>query len=272
MKRYSFFHAPILSFFSGSFYRDVGRNWRGTGLLYMFVLLAVLWVPSIIKLQVGVNRFVNTESKKITDQIPAITISHGKVSTNVPTPYYIREPESGTPIAIIDTTGQYRRLDETPANVLVLTDSKLIMRTDRETKSYDLTPVESFYLDKARVEGWLALLKTWCVPVSYPLALLFSFIVRIIKVLIYALIGLLFAYLLHANLGFQTLMRLAAVAMTPVLILDSILEFSPGHIPLWSIWAFLICLGYMFFAVKANAEPEAPPEPMAWARPPDFTT
>lgn len=268
MKRYSFLHAPVMSFFSGSFYRDVGRYSRGTGLLYIFVILAVLWIPSMIRAQLGVAKFVDVEAKKITDQIPAITISHGKVSTNVPTPYYIREPESGTPIAIIDTTGEYKTLDERPANVLLLTESKLIMRNERETKTYDLTPVESFYLDRARVENWLGLLKTWFLPVGYPLALLFSFIVRIIKVLIYALIGLLFAYLLHANLGFQTLMRLAAVAMTPVLILDLILEFSPGHIPLWSILAFLICVGYMFFAVKANAQAETPAEPpLPWVHP-----
>jgi hypothetical protein len=272
MKRYSFFHAPFLSFFSGALYRDVARNWRGMGFLYMFVLLAVLWIPSIIKLQVGVNRFVDVESKKLTDQIPAITISHGKVSTDVPTPYYIKDPDSGTTFAIIDTTGGSESLDSLPGQGLLLTKTKLIMRNERETKSYDLAPVESFYLDRAKVESWLVMMKTWCVPVSYPLALVFSFIIRIIKILIYALIGLLIAYLLHVNLGYQTLMRLAAIAMTPVLILDLILEFSPGHIPLWSILAFLICVGYMFFAVKANSEPEAPPEPMPWARPPDFPT
>jgi hypothetical protein len=270
MKRYSFLHAPVMSFFSGSFYRDVGRYWRGTGLLYMFVILAVLWIPSMIKAQLGVAKFVDVESKKITEQIPAITISHGKVSTNVPTPYYIKEPGSGTPLAIIDTTGQYRTLDETPANVLLLTDSKFIVRNERETKTYDLTPVESFYLDRPRVEGWLALMKTWFLPVGYSLALLFSFAFRAIQILIYALIGLLFAHLLQAQLSYQTLMRLAAVALTPVLILDLILEFSPGHLPLWSLLGLAIGLGYLFFAVKANANAqiEAPAEPpLPWAHP-----
>lgn len=256
MKQYSFFHAPVMSFFSSFFYRDVGRYWRGTGLLYMFVILAVLWIPTIIKMQVGLNRFVDTDSKKMTAQIPAITISHGKVSTDVPTPYYIRDPDSGTPLAIIDTTSEYRTLDEKPANVVLLTDSKLIMRNERETKTYDLSKVESFYLDRARVEGWLAVLKTWFLPVGYPVALLFSFVFRTIQVLIYALLGLAFASMLQVKLEYKTLMRLAAAAITPVLVLDLILEFLPLRIPLWSVLGVGVGLAYLFFAIRSNAAPD----------------
>ena len=46
MKRYSIFHPLVLSFFSKSLYRDVGKNWRGTGLLYLLLIIALLWIPS----------------------------------------------------------------------------------------------------------------------------------------------------------------------------------------------------------------------------------
>jgi len=267
MKRYSFFHAPVFSFFSKSFYRDVGQYWRGTGLLYLFVILAVLWVPAMIKLQFRLGRFVDIESKKVTEQIPAITISHGKVSTDVPTPYYIREPNQGTPFAIIDTTGESEILDTAPTNILLLTKSKLIMRNERETRSFDLSKVENFYVDRARVEGWLATARTWFVPLAYPLALLFSFVFRAIQILIYAAIGLLFAHLLKTSLSYKTLLRLAAVAITPVLVLDLILEFTPGRLPLWSLLGLAIGLAYLFYAVKVNSEPESPAEPSPWVRP-----
>ena len=90
----------------------------------------------------------------------------------------------------------------------------------------------------------------------YPMALLFSFIFRAIQILIYALIGLAFANMLHVKLEYKTLMRLAAVALTPVLVLDLVLEFVPLRIPLWSVLGVLIGLGYLFFAIKSNAEPE----------------
>jgi len=268
MKRYSFFHAPVLAFFSKSFYQDVGQHWRGTGLAYLLIILALLWIPTMIKMQFGIARFVDTESKKFTEQIPAITINHGKVSTDVQTPYFIKDPDSGTPFAIIDTTGQYKTLDDAPAKVLLLTESKLIIRNERETRSIDLATVENFYLDRAKVEGWLASLKVWFVPVAYPVVLLSSFVFRTIQVLIYALIGLLFTHLLQTSLNYKTLMRLAAIAITPVLVLDLILEFLPIHIPLWSLLGLGLGLGYLFLAVKWNTEVEpTAQEPSHWARP-----
>src|ERR1700674_4152768 len=103
MRRFSIFHPLVLSFFSKPLYRDVGKHWRGTGLLYVFVVLAIVWIPTIIKGQLGISKWVDGDSKEITKQIPAITISKGSVSTDVATPYFIKDPKNGTDIAIIDT-------------------------------------------------------------------------------------------------------------------------------------------------------------------------
>ncbi|MEP6820419.1 MAG: DUF1189 domain-containing protein [bacterium] len=269
MRRYSIFHPLVLSFFSKSLYRDVGKNWRGTGLLYLLLALALVWIPTIISGQIGLSRWVDNDSKEITKQIPAITISKGQVSTDVTTPYFIKDPKTGADIAIIDTSGQYETLDNTDAKLL-LTKSKLIMeKSAMETQAYDLAGVQSFHVDRSRVESWLLTGKRWFVPVFYPLAVIFSFIFRAVQILIYALIGLLFARMLNANLDYKTLMRLAAISITPVLVLDLFLEFVPLHIPMWSLIGIIIALGYLFFAVKENAQPEDVPE---YQPPPPYPT
>lgn len=260
MKRYSIFHPLILSFFSKSLYRDVGKHWRGTGLLYLFVVLALVWIPTMIKGQLGLSRWVDGDSKELTKQIPAITISKGQVSTDVTTPHFIKDPKTGTDIVIIDTTGEYETLENTEAKLL-LTKSKLIVdKNANRSETYDLSGVQSFYLDRPQVESWLAVARTWFVPVVYPLALLFSFIFRAIQMLVYALIGLLFARMLNANLSYKTLMRLAAIAITPVLMLNLLMEFVPIRIPWWFLIGIVIALAYLFFAVKVNAEPEDVPQ------------
>src|SRR6266550_5998622 len=138
MKRYSIFHPLVLSFFSKSLYRDVGKNWRGTGLLYLLLVLALVWIPTMIAGQIGLSRWVDNDSKAITNQIPAITISNGQVSTDVTTPYFIKDPTTGEDIAIIDTTGQYETLANTNAKLL-LTKSKLIVeKSAMETQTYEL--------------------------------------------------------------------------------------------------------------------------------------
>jgi len=274
MKRYSFFHAFVLSFFSKSFYQDVGQQWRGTGLAFLLVALVLVWIPTTIKVHWGLSNFLAKDAPKLTSQIPAITISNGKVSTDVPTPYFINEPDSGSPLIIIDTTGKYENLDNTSAKML-LTKTKIISRDNFQTKVYDLSAVQSFYVDRPRVEGWLSLGGRWFALVLYPLAVIFSFIFRGIQILIYALVGLLFTKLLNVNLSYQTLMRLAAVSLTPILVLDLFLEFVPLRIPLWWLLGICIALAYLFLAVKWNTDaqsvwPEPPMTPPPYTPSPPF--
>jgi hypothetical protein len=116
------------------------------------------------------------------------------------------------------------------------------------------------------VIGWLVTAKHWFVFAAYPLLVAFSFAFRTVQALIYALVGLLFAQLLNVKLDYKTLLRLTAVALTPVLVLDLILEFVPFHLPLWTLLGIGVSLGYLFFAVKANSEPETPgPDGVNWS-------
>lgn len=260
MRRYSIFHPLVLSFFSKSLYRDVGKNWRGTGLLYLAVLLALVWIPTMIKGHLQMSKWVDGDSKEITKQIPAVTISNGQVSTDVTTPHFIKDPKTGDTIAIIDITGEYETLENTDAKFLLTKSKVIVSKSGNRSETYDLSGVQSFYVDRSHVEGWLTSARQWLFPVLYPLALIFSFIFRAVQVLIYALIGMLFAKILNANLDYKTLMRLAAISITPVILLNLLLEFVPIKIPWWSLIVIVIALAYLFLAVKVNAEAEPVPQ------------
>jgi hypothetical protein len=258
MRRYSIFHPLILSFFSKSLYRDVGKNWRGAGLLYLLLVIALLWIPTTIKSHLEFGRFIDNDAKELTKQIPAVTITNGQASTDVPTPHFIKDPKTGTTLAIIDTGDSPTETDNTSVP-LVLRKTKLIMNKNAsDTQTYDLSGVKSFFVDRARVEGWLVTARTWFFPAFYPVAILFSFIFRTVQILIYALIGLGFVSILKAKLDYKSLMRLAAISITPVMVLNLLFELVKFHIPGWVVLGILIELGYLFFAVKANADEDVP--------------
>jgi len=260
MRRYNYFHALVLSFFSKSFYQDVGRQWPGTGLLYLLLVIALLWIPSTIKGHRDFGRFVDNDAKGITEQVPAVRITNGQASTDVPMPHSIKDLKSGSTLAIIDTVDPSVET-KNPSVPLILTKTKLIMRKNpSETQIYDLAGVQSFYVDRARVEGWLATARIWFFPAFYGIAVLFSFIFRGIQILIYALIGLGFAAMLGAKLDYKTLMRLAAIAITPVMILNLLFELGNFRVPGWMLLGIIVGLGYLFFAVKVNAEEDEVPE------------
>ena len=154
MKRYSIFHPLVLSFFSKDLYRDVGKNWQGTGLLYLFLVLALLWIPTVIKGHLGFTRWVDNDAKGLTQQIPPITITNGHASTNVPLPYIIKDPKTGESLALIDTRDNSEAGNTSVP--LVLTETKLVTnKSATETRIYDLSNVGNFSVDQTRVEGWL---------------------------------------------------------------------------------------------------------------------
>ncbi len=254
MRRYSIFHVPALSFFSKELYIDVGQNWKGVNFLYLLLLLAVCLIPAMINLHRGISNFVNNEAPAVVNQVPEITITDGQVSIKETQPYYIKDPDSDEPLAIIDTTGQIESLEDTDAFFL-LTGNKVIIKESKfENRSYDLSNVKAFAVDSERITGWLHIGRKYLAVVIYPFALLGSYLFRIVQALIYAAVGLLFALWCKVTLSYATLLRLAVVAMTPCLLAKTIFGIADIHLPYATLIFLVITLAYLFFAVKANSE------------------
>ena len=54
-------------------------------------------------------------------------------------------------------------------------------------------------------------------------------------------------------------MRLAVLAIAPIIVLDAILDLTSVNIPLWTLIGIVIELVYMVIAVRANATTAVPP-------------
>lgn len=262
MRRFSILHPLTMSFYSGELYQDVGRKWKGVGLGYLFVAMAILQLPMAVKIHVGFSHWVETGASEVIDKIPQITIRHGEVSTNVETPYYIPEPqdsanrvsESSKYLAVIDLTGKYKSLEDVNADLLVTKHALAMRNRPGEVRTYDLSRVESFSIDAARVHGWLNSSRFFVAPACYGFILLFSYLYRVMQVALYAAVGILFARSLQVTLEYPALMRLAAVAVTPPMILNEVVGLTQVHIPWWSLICLGIAMGYLYFGVKVNAE------------------
>ena len=258
MRHYSLFHPLYLAFYSKSLYKDVAKNWKGTGLAYLLLLLALAWIPVMIVFHYDLSREITREAPPIINQVPKVTITRGEVSVDAPVPYIIIEPKTGAQLMVIDTSGRIASPNQTPALVL-LTKKQLFVKKQRqaETRIYDLSSIESLTIDRERVNGWAEAFRKWFAFAAYPFTVIGLFIYRLVQMLIYALIGMLFAKIVKANLEYVTLIRLAAVSITPVIILNAARRMLDISIPYVGLLSFLIAMGYLFFAVKAGAEREA---------------
>jgi hypothetical protein len=261
VKRYSRIRALVLSLFSPDLYRDVAANWRGVGFLYLLLILALTWIPVLYKWQVGFREFAQTEFPSVISDFPAITITKGIVSSPAPQPYYMRDRESGKTIFILDTTGQITELPPGKDPMILLTKTELIYRNRQETKIMELGKDLDFYIDQAKLQGWMDWWAGKFAFIMFPVVLIGSFIFRIFTTLIYAIVGLIFNAIYQKNLTFGSLMRLAAVSTSAVIYIGTVLWLTGKDIPYWPLLGFALTCVYVSLAVRWAERRELPPSP-----------
>jgi hypothetical protein len=253
--------ALMLSVFSPALYRDVGRRWRGIGFWYLVLLLFVCWLPVGIKVQVEFARFVRQDAPRTLSGFPGITITDGVVSIDRPEPYLWRDPDSHDVILYVDTSGAFDLSEGAHAKVRLSRSRVMMQQSELESRTYDLSQIKSFSVDRIRVLGWFQTMASWIGLGLFIICLTATLIWHLIQIVIYGVIGLLFAAMFQARLEFPALMRLAAVTITPAILLDTVFNFTGTHMPYSVLFFLAIELGYLGFAVKANADSYAAPAP-----------
>jgi hypothetical protein len=250
-KHYRLWQVPPLAFFSRALYRDVALRWQGVVFGYLLLLLALCWIPGVIRIHRSFASFVDEEAPLVIDQVPEITIIDGQAFVDQPQPYTIRDPETDEALLVIDTTGSITSLEQTGARGLVTARQAIFKKSAIETRSFSFENVERYTLDQEKIYRWLDSAKTWAAPVLYPLCTLGSFAYRIVQVLIYACLGLLLTSLLKGKLPYDALLRLSVLAITPAIIIGTLLDAAAIELPLTGLWFFLLTMGYLWFGIHA---------------------
>lgn len=222
-KKYRLVQMPFLSFFSKRLYRDVGHNWKGMNLAYLFLLLAICCIPATLHVRENMLQSLEIGQTDILNQIPEIRVQNGYVSVPLQQPYYIKRGD-GTPLAVIDTTGSMNYIDDASVMAL-LTETKLIVRRGKNLNlfnTFDLGGVTDLHINKPIINEWLQAAKASISPLSYGIFLILSYIFAVLVVLFVAIIGLILSAAMHNPLGFPTALRIATVAATPAIIFIAI--------------------------------------------------
>ena len=269
MRRHPILLAIPLSFFSRALYRDVARSWRGIGLVYLVVVVAILTLVVMIRMQFGVSRWSQTQGQGFAEQVPTIVIRNRVIEIDRPMPYVIQDRQTGAELAIVDTTGQITSLDGLEARVLLTADRLVYRKSAAETRVIQLSAVNNLTISRAVAKRWLGIITMWTTTVMAPFVFGGFFGLRLFQVLVFALVGLVVVRLVKAPLDFSALMRLTAVALTPALVLEPVLDVARWKPQFWGALWTAIALAYVVWSVLANRpEAEAPAPVVSEPRPP----
>lgn len=241
------------AFYSKTLYRDVKTKWQGTGLLYLLILSIVCALPWIYHIHRGTQQLI-AASHSIVGQIPTITIRQGNVSIDRPSPYYIKSQNEQRIFAIIDTSGKIKNLEETSAYLLI-TKNQIFTKEDHMMKNYQITSRYDGIYTQKQIKKFLELLTFFFPFVALPFLVVAFFLEAVVEVLFYALIAKLFV---ETDYSYKTLMRFAAIAITPSFIISTLATIAAITIPFRWIIYIPLTLGYLFYGIKVNATHQEP--------------
>ena len=246
--------APFLSFYSKAFYGEVAATWRARAFLYLFLLLAVCWSPALFRLGGVVGALRGPKAEELLDRVPEIRIRSGVVEADCDAPCLI-EGEHGETVAIIDTTGQVDSLSGTPARILLTRDSVMVRKGEREIRTYDLSQIQNVTLDRPTLSRWMRLAATLIRIVVPPVVLILSYAWRVAQVLLLVLLGLIVSSLLGVRAPFPALAAMACLALTPMMVLKSILGVFGASLPLGLLLSPIITIAFLLWGMSSLEKP-----------------
>lgn len=247
--------ATYQSFYSRPFYQSVAAHWRWRGLGYLFVILAVLWIPGIINPIRELNKaFVKIEGQ--IPKIPEITIDKGEVHTPEQKPYAISFSEDPKAVdLLIDATGKTTSLDQTTAHVLVLKNQVIVRKSKEEVRTYDLAKIDHLLLDHDLLKSWVRKISRWITTLLFPFMLLMSWVKNVAVALLLSILGILVAKWMGADLSWPALFNTACAALTPTFVVRTVLSLIPSlKFNYGGILSLILSVGFYLFAVNAASD------------------
>ena len=126
---YRYWQALYMAFYSRRLYVDVFKRWRGYGILYFLLVMAIVIIPLSVRVCIDFNHYFDNQLMLPIEKLPPLHVQNGTVLFDKPMPYLIKNKE-GEIIAIIDTTGKVTGINKTyPHLMLLITKDKLYFRS-----------------------------------------------------------------------------------------------------------------------------------------------
>ena len=255
MREYNIFEAVYLSFFSKSLYRNVAKQWGGKSILYLLLIVALSWIVFTIQVQLAINVFYASNSDKIVEQIPVITIKNGIVSTPENKPYFIHSPDNKVLLAVIDTTGKYTTLQQAHAMVLV-TPTTIYSRSDtdhpNEIRERQIPNTVNMMIDPISINHHLSHFVSFAWLFIFGFCVMVGFIYRFVQAFVYSVVGKLMAIIFNIPLNYGQIFQIAMVSITPVLVASVIIDVFGIRFAYESIFFFILAMGYLLFGMWSN--------------------
>ncbi len=262
---YGYWSALFRSFYSKRLYIDVGKRWRGMGLLYLLLAVALLAIPYSIKMCIEFDKDFQEHFLDPIKKLPTIYIQNGEVTFDKPMPYFIKN-DKGQIVIIIDTTGTVTEFTkEYPKLTLLINKEQMAFKlpapsmmnlVDEDNRGPSIIqPFDSSMnmmfdgqsiIKNSSIYG----LKYAAQLIIYPIVVAIFYSMLVVFFLVLAFLGQVFSTIFFSfKLGFKASCRLFMVSSTPMLSLLIIFLTLNIIFPGFGFVLLILLSGYFSFAI-----------------------
>lgn len=270
---YSYIKALLLSFYSSNLYVDVGKRWKGFGLLYLLMIIVIFSTPIWYHTTMYMNQYYSDKIIEPLYKVPTIYIQNGEVQFDKKMPYFIRDKQ-GQVVLIIDTKADPKTyFSAFPQLTTVISKNSVFytpppspfrMNQPQASQKSKIANVYETRLDEHTSQAFNG--KDWVthsslyslrylILVVTPLSIIgFLYMVYVVLLAVAALFGQFVAQVFFSfNIKFKQSSRLMAVSSTPLTLflftsIASVLIFG-FKIPYAGIIALALLAFYFNYAV-----------------------
>ena len=212
-----FFTQLIRSVTSARFYQEIPGRRFSEALKYFSILILLVTVILSVRFTFDILKGLASFEEWSKASLPEIVIEKGIASVNAPQPW--RTEKEGF-VVIMDTTGAVRDLDDSYAQGLLFTRDKLILKRGAyETRRYDLSKIDSFRLNSGSIRRFRQVGQWLFPPLLAVILFLYFWLGKFSQIIFFSLISLLANWFSKRNFSYTTLLTLGIYAITPPLLL-----------------------------------------------------
>ena len=266
---YKYWQALYLSFFSSRLYIDVGKRWRGFGLIYFLLVVALAAIPLSIKSIQKFNAYYNEQLIEPIKKIPSFAIQDGRLNFANFMPYLIKNNKDNVVVIIDEKLNLTEVSHAYPQWMIFITTDRMYIRlphlsfiseevtpilANTDSKGVEMESFADIQNDYFSGNMWvehtnLASIKRYMMLSIYPCItmLLFSFFGSFLGLL--AIFGKACSYIFFKfRIGYKQTYRLMLVSSGCGISLF-VISLSFGRLPGLGFYLMVLIILYFFYAV-----------------------
>lgn len=234
---FSFFLAPVLSFFSVRLYREALRSGVGRGILYLLYLTVLFCLLTLFLCRMLLLPLAGSFMDWLVSVTPEMTLTQTGLKVSAQEPYLVKHDVLG-PLYLVDTTKDLAALERDSSKALILIGKEHIVIQNpyrSEKRVFDLKQAmeqvkqnnRPVTITKRVMQELNRRFQGMLIPFILVLLAPFFFIWKLLAVLFYSLIALLLNLFRKEKLNYKSLFSLACYAITPVTVVQATNLFIP---------------------------------------------